>query len=481
MNQSMLIVICDFLTLSMLALARFDKAPPEPVQAPSVANQTMQVTAAPDVMESLKDSLRSEELARIEMLAELERRAGELQTQVERSESLEQEKSRLEGEQERLERLRSQLEQERDNLTYQVSRTQQERDRLREEMAAAQERQRMIQEQLAKREQDLERSRGEISQLQQEKHETERDNAILATRLESAQAAQQRLEGEISTLRTEREAAHEQASQLAKNVGELAQAQVSATETISEEIRAATPVSLNTIYDNFRKSRAILRFNTRETLLIGEGEAIYELYTVFVRDGQGGVVALCEAARTPLEADNLDDLRSVQAMMTMGGGIRRAVDGATFLKADPRVLAFPLSAEDAQAPNVRPFELETDPFRYANAVILTADGERYGEVPFRLSPGTTRYIDVQSSIANRLFGSFAPVEGDLVFSQKGNLMGFMVSSTRAVLLSNLDTVDQVALGNAFDAKAATETSERLQKIIPSDPLQQQQRQLAPRR
>ncbi|MFA5257461.1 MAG: hypothetical protein WC360_04865 [Opitutales bacterium] len=475
MNKSLLIVICDFLLLSMLALARFDKKPPEPARQEQSA-ASIQQSAAADLTDSLREALLSEEQAREEMARLLAEKAQQMEQQQSRTETLEQEKSRLEGEQERLQRLRDQLEADRQKLISQVStsgevlaQTQKEREKLLADMAAAQERQRLLQEQLSKREDALNKAQQDMQTIQQQKHEVERDNAVLATRLEGAQVAQQRLEGEVDILRTEKDAAHQQAARLAQNVGDLAQAQQVSQEAIQQEIRQVTPLSLNTIYDKFRHNRGVLRFNSRESQLLGDGDASYEIYTVFVRDAQGKVYALCESSRTPLRVGRLDGLRSVKAALDLSGARNLGVDSAAFLKADPRVLAIPADEAMVRGSGVEPFLLEDTPFRFSNAVIVTAGGEKYGEVPVRVSPGTTRYIEVQSSIANRLFGSFSPSEGDLVFSQNGNLMGFMVSSNRAVLVSDMTFADTIALGDAFDPAKATATGKSLSAMIPEDP------------
>ncbi|MBN1403065.1 MAG: hypothetical protein JW942_01180 [Opitutales bacterium] len=485
MNKSLLIVICDFLLLSMMALARFDRQPPEPPKAePPVA--TMHESAAADIVDSLKLSLESEAEEREALAQQLADRARELESEQSRAETLEQEKSRLEGEQMRLQRLREQLEAERAKLEdsvraeqeklkstqsahqEQIAQTRQERDRMLAEVAAAQERQRLLQEQLAKREQALESAKEEMIALERQRVEAEREKAVLSTKLESAQVAQQRLEGEVSILRTEKDAAHQTTARLAENVGELAQAQQVTQDAIKEEIRQVTPLSLNTIYDNFRHNRGVLRFASREAALIGDADAAYEIYTVFVRDSNGRVMALAESSGTPLRVSKLAGLRRVRAEMDLPGALGRPVASVSFMKTDPRIIALPADEAAINAAGITPFIIEDAPFRFSNAVVVTADGEKYGEVPIRVSPASTRYIEVQNSISNRLFGSFSPSAGDLVFSQNGNLIGFMVSSGRAILMSQLATLSPLGLGDAYDATKAAEAARSLAPLIPAE-------------
>lgn len=484
MNKSLLIVICDFLLLSMLALARFDRTPPEPPKAE--APVTMQQNAAPDLVDTLKASLENEAQQREQMAKQLEARAEDLQNEQSHTQELEQEKSRLEGEQLRLQRLREQLEAQRAELKEQVqqeqeklketqtahqqqlAQTQKEREKMLADIATAQERQRLLQEQLTNRESALEQARSDMRSLEQQKNEVERDRAVLSTRLESAQVAQQRLEGEISTLRTEKDAAHKTAARLAENVGELAQAQHDTQETLKEEIRQVTPLSINTLYDRFRQNRGVLRLNAVESGLLGDNQARMERYTVFVKDASGNVYAIAENTSTPVGPSRLSDLRSLNAELLLPGNRIEAIGQVRYLQADPSIILLPINPATLQEAGIEPYIVEDTPFRFANAVIVTAGGEKYGEVPIRVNPLSKRYIDVENSIANRLFGSFSPTAGDLVFSQNGNLIGLMVGRGRAILLGNLFAGLSLNLGDGFDPQEAKAAATVLVPLLPHE-------------
>jgi hypothetical protein len=459
MNKHLLIVICDFLLLSMLALARFDKSsPPDPsVRAKSAP---MVEAAKGDVVDSLKESLASEADAKAILSKQLADEAANLQREKEGNESLQQEKSRLLGEQERLERLRDELEAEKMQMSGQISLTQKERDKLRDEIISAQAREKLIQDQLANREKDLKDAQANILTLQEAKGAAETDKALLAQKLETAQSDKTRLEGEVETLRSEKAQATEQAAKLAENVSQLAQAQEVTGNIISESIRQASPLSLNTIYDSFRKNRAAIRFKTREANLIGESEDVYVRYTVLVKRADGRILALCENEKTPMRIEALNSLLAVNSEMILPGNKTMPVQSAMFLKADTRIVAFPADGAE-RGKGLDCFDLEDNPLKYSTAVVVTAGGERYGEAPIRVVAKTSRYIEVQTSISNKLFGSFSPSEGDMVFSLKGKLIGFMVGSDRAICLSDLAEALSLDLGDKFDAGKAKETAKAL--------------------
>ncbi len=474
MNRSLLIVICDFLLLSLLALARFDE--PEEAQPPPQAQQAQADIdpAERDLLAALRMSLESEQVEREQLTADLEERARALEEERRRAEELARTSSVLEGERERLERLRQQLEEDRARLAGEVTQTREqlqmtseERARLRENIAAAQERQRMLQEQLQAREQALAEERQRAQQLQQQREEAERERAILSTRLEAASVAQQRMEGEITTLRSERQAAQEQAQRLATNVGELAQAQQTTRQELTQEIRLSTPLSSNQIFDRFLRSRVPAGFTSSESALLGPLTHNYAPYSVLVESPDGSIHALMEASETPFVPSNLDQVRAVSGQLQVG---RQRLDIAEvgFLQSDPRIVAVPVTQAQAEAAGIKPYNLEQNPMRFQEVVVVQAVGDRYAEASVKLDPSAPGYLRVPTSVTNRIFGSFSPSRGDLVFSKNGDLIGFMVSNGRAVILRSTALAARMPIGNAFSPGTATLLEPALESRIPPE-------------
>lgn len=473
MNRSLLLVICDFLLLSLLALARFDD--------PSVVEQQEEPRPPPieeavtdDLVAVLRQSLEAEQVEREQMASELDERARALAEERRRAEELTRRQSVLEGEQERLERLRQQLEQERTKLTSEVASTREqlqmtaeERTQLRESIAAAQERQRLLQEQLQAREQALEAARQQQVEIQQQRETSERERAILATRLESAQVAQQRMETEITTLRTERQAAQQQAAELAQNVGQLAEAQKTVKQEIAQEIRQATPLSSNEIYDRFLKSRVPAGFTSAEAALLGDITRTYTPFSVAVEGADGKVYTLFEASETPFRPSDLDQLRSVTGQLQVGRQ-RINVPEVSFLGADPRIVAVAIPRETIEAAGIEPYKLEQNPMRFQEVVVVQASGDKYGEAGAKLDPTVQGYINIPSSATSRLFGSFTPSRGDLVFSRSGDLIGFMVSNGRAVILRNTRVTATLPIGASFSRSTAESLEPVLEATIPAE-------------
>ena len=117
MNKTLLLIICDFLLLSLLALARFDT--PEEDQPEMDVLPEDPIQAQEDIIEVLKLSLELEEESNVNMAASLQETQQELdstsdnleQTQESLSQR-EQELATTEAEREELEKNNHQLEQD---------------------------------------------------------------------------------------------------------------------------------------------------------------------------------------------------------------------------------------------------------------------------------------------------------------------------------------------------------------------------------
>src|SRR5438045_9400735 len=72
MNKTLLLIICDFLLLNLLALRRWEKAePPRPKQPPVPELAANAVTKDQDLVETMRQSLADEKSARDELAQKL--------------------------------------------------------------------------------------------------------------------------------------------------------------------------------------------------------------------------------------------------------------------------------------------------------------------------------------------------------------------------------------------------------------------------
>ena len=98
MNRTLLLILCDFLLLNLLALTRWEQAEPPPVSKPPVASATTGsagTTPGQDLVETMKLSLVDERRSREELAQKLERKEGELEVREKNVASLLSEKTQL--------------------------------------------------------------------------------------------------------------------------------------------------------------------------------------------------------------------------------------------------------------------------------------------------------------------------------------------------------------------------------------------------
>jgi len=476
MNRSLLLVICDFLLLSLLALARFDD--PEGEQEPAEAERAIQEDAAAnqDLIDVLKMSLDAEQESRAEISSELQEtrealearakalaeREAKLEQTQQVAEQLASEKERLENQRTELAAAKAKADQERERLARQSEEARQkledaERDRValaktladvKESAATSSERLKAIQDELAEKEAAVSALQSEREQLASQVKVAELQKQKLATELEvtkaEARSAVESLEvarRDIELTREEKKAIQQTTQTLAMGVGQLAEE----TGQIREEVKRAQPLSLNAIFDRFQQNKVQVTFQATESGFLGSSQRTDRVDTVLVRHGEL-LFALLPVSQTPLDVSGL---QAVDGTIQIGARAFR-FKSVGVLTADPRILAVALPESVLEGAGVEAFPLASDPLKFPQAVLI--DGERnfYGEVRFKLQPGRPEYLAMDSSIFNDLFGEFAPGRGDFVFSQTGALIGVMVNDDYAVAIPNVGFAQKMAIGEAFN-------------------------------
>lgn len=480
MNKTLMLVICDFLLLSMLAMARFDRpeAPPDPLAARGEA-----ASEAAELIEVLELSLEAEMEQRTglkedlsETRADLEARAAEL---AEREAALEQTRRELSvtvSEAERLARDKRELEAERARLEESAEaarqslaeaadeRTELVRDlgSLQETAAVTQERLRRTEEDLARREAELAERAAEVDRLAAERESLRGEREQIARRLEVAETEKtllarnlenERLEKEI--VRREKERAVEQAERLGEGVGALAEK----SENILEEIEKSRPLTMSEIFTRFKQNRVTIRFDSRRRGVFGERTEVHEMRSIVVNDGTGAYILVHEAD-TPFRF-SAGGLLGVSVEVTFGSG-RYPVPEVGFFANDPRILFIPLPASSVAASGLKPFPLSLEPERFEEAVLVSNDERNFGRSEFRRLPESERFLRMDRPVMGELFADFAPSRGDFVFSKNGGLIGLMANAKHAAVVKDFLASGTVKLGTDFDPAVASDTLERLQ-------------------
>lgn len=449
MNKTLLLILCDFLLLSLLALTRWEDAQPAPPAsarpAPPAAARSGAVTPEQDLVAVMQLSLADEQTRRDDLAQNLAR------TETARAET-EQARALLAENLARSEKTAAQL-----DATLAATRLNAEAERARNEELA---RELAAREAEAKRrEAELARistaeatARARVEELAVSVGVAEREKQILQTQTETLRAA-------VEAERADRQRVQQTTTELAAGVGQIAVQ----TGALAKEIRESRPINANTLFNDFLARRVKARFAAARTTFLGPVTRDPESRTLLASDGKN-TVALLHIDDTPFDlrapAQQPDWNRLVLTLSRDSADVSPA--RLEFASLDPRLVVVPLAPAEAARLGGEPYLLALEPFKFPEAVLISAGGAGYGELPFKLDPKNPGYVKVDNRLVRRLFGDFAPSRGDLVLSKTGELLGLMVSADSCVLINNFLPQRALPLG---DDLSATPTGPVLDAVV----------------
>lgn len=460
MNRTLLLIICDFLLLNLLALTRWERGEPEGQGLPPTELVTPGTGAGArdDLVASLKETLAQEQVQRETLARQMTSEVAARDSSVAR---LEESRRQIEGD---LAKARQSTAQLNDQLAAQAAQARQTREQLdraqaqltettrsRESLAEAvktadTERQKLLEE--------MERQRRESAALAAARAEAEQRAATLVTAVKVAEAEKQLLrenvtdlKGQVSRVQEEKTRLQEQTTVLAQGVSQLARS----SDEFRQEIRENTPLPANQLYAGFLTNRVTAALRGMGMGVFGSAAREKETATILATDGTN-TVALMHVNEAPFSLSipgfGLDDL---VAEVARGEQVLPA--GRPFLLSqDPRIVGIPVKLAGLPDPGLITYPLARNPFKFPEAVLVSRGGRYYGEVEFKLDPRTPDFVRMKSRLFNRLFGEFSPSAGDLVLSKTGELLGVMVNSEYCAVLQNL----AAASGGVFEAGMSRE-------------------------
>ena len=405
MNRSILIVICDFLLLSLLTFSTdINRMADENTQPP------MRVAVSTN---SVPDTGR--DLAAVMKLALEEERRGHSQLQQQLAaarEAANQQQAAMNARAQDYQRLQLQFAAAQTNLEN-LNRQMQDNSaqaQQQSELAAA--------------------LRRQLDQLTRSNLLAQAEKQQLSHQLQlaevNARAATERatiMQQEVQVQRTENARLTEGLKSLATNSTQLTQ-----------EIRANTPLAPNMIFSQFISNRITANIMASRTgFLGGNSSDSKDTKAVLVTDGTN-TYALCHVKDTPLKLwDPGTDWDALTGTLAANFA-QVAIRSLSFHQADPRVVMMPLSPADVRRLGGRVYRISSDPFKFQDAVLVGADEGYYGECNFQIDLNTPHYVKLDRSLFRGLFGKFNPSRGDVVFSRTGELLGIMVNSTYCLVI-----------------------------------------------
>ncbi|NDV62456.1 hypothetical protein G0Q06_08345 [Puniceicoccales bacterium CK1056] len=431
MNKTLLIIICDFLLISILALVEFKPT----VEVDAVDEEALRDQAAEEMLELLQLSLEHESAQRQEVESSLDDTREQLtktnENLQETSETLEEVNTALKEKEQETTALSTELAQTRGSLEL----TLEEKANLAKSLQEKEARSRQLQEELQaqqalalEKNQALETAKSKLTELEGQQRQLSTQLQIRETEKEMLEQNLIAAQAEVERARIEAERAQKQTENLAVGVSELA----ASSSALQEEFRQAQPLSLNAIFKKFEDNRVFLRFQWEERAFLGSSTRQVALQSILVQTPQG-THALFATVNTPFAGGRQGI--STEAILSIGNR-SFAIRQLGFLEADQGIAAVRVPDSITDSAGLAIFSLSTDPFRFSEAVLVSDDQELYGEIPVRVPPGESGTLEVESKLFNRLFGEFTPNPGDYVFSMTGELIGVMVGNNRARLLQD---------------------------------------------
>ena len=449
MNRSILIILCDFLLVTLVAFSNFDTE-----KAPRVEARPAGDTKAPDGREDLVGTLRlaleDEKQSRDQLASNLQGTERALAEHAQQARQLEEKLRRTETQ-------ATQIEQERATLARQAATAQAGLTEAQSKLAAvgaenliSKEMVAALQADLKQREQESQTLQQKLAATEQAKETAQAEKQQLKTQLQVSEAEKQLTREQVSELRgtvvAEREdkaKIQELATVLATNVGTLA---VKSGE-LTREIRDNRPLAANAIYSQFLTNRVKVAFTAARSGLFGRAVTRDKAtQALMFSDGKQAYVLL-HVDDTPLTLWNPGtDWNRLQAILTHGTVAFSGVQ-FSFLAEDPRVVVIPVGQTQATRMGMKIYPVPAEPFKFQDAVIVGANEGYYGECKFQIEPTLPQYVKLDRSFIRGLFGKFNPSRGDLVLTKTGELLGIMANSEYCVLLNRVTPSRTLQLGD----------------------------------
>ncbi len=436
MNKTLLLILCDFLLLNLLALTRWEKAEPARAKQPPVPELAANAaTKDQDLVETMKLSLADERATRDQLAQKLSSAEVTIST---REQNL------------------AQLQADKTKLTATLGDSQRAASDLGQKIAAAAQEATMTKEQLARLQRELEDKRTEaerqkqaLAALAQQQAEARQKIEGLSVAVQVAERektmlkeAAESLKAQVESERQERIKVQSTTAQLAQGVGQLAEK----SGELTKEIRDNRPINANVLFSDFLANRVTTKFTAVRAGVFSPNTRERETATILVTDGTK-IYALLHISDTPFPLSETSlDWEQLTVEFSRPPSYSSRAGTLLFLAADPRLVAVPVDATQVAALGVKVYQIAPEPFKFPDAVLVSGGGKGYGEVGFKLDAAQPGYVRVDNRLFKRLFGNFAPSRGDLVLSKTGELLGIMVNSDYCALVNGFASASRIDTG-----------------------------------
>jgi hypothetical protein len=480
MNRSILIVICDFLLISLLAFSTVDinqavnTGGERPVKLDLTAT-TNQVESGQDLTAVMRLALEEERKRQDQLVGELTRtreaatkQQALLGEREKQAQTFQQQALQLQQQQTNLEQRFAEAQGSIQTLSQQLQSTSTEASRAKEKLAAVEAEARTQLDQSAALQQQLATLARSNQMVLAEKQQLA--SRLQVSEAEKRAAAEQaaRMEQEVKVERQEKARLAQHAEKLAEDVSALA----NKSGELAKEVRDNRPLAPNAIFNDFTSNRVAASFYAFRTGFLGDTSRRKETETVLVTNGTN-TFALCHVQDTPLALRSPGtDWEALTGSLSHNAAII-PVRSVSFCRHDPRVVWIPVTDAEVRKLGCKVYRISSDPFKFQDAVLIGAREGYYGECKFEIDLTAPDYVKLDRSVLKGLFGKFNPSSGDLVFSKTGEVLGIMANNTYCMMIQNPGSSGSLQLGDDVRAQHTGETLSRLSSYVIELPLKLQ--------
>lgn len=480
MNRSILIVICDFLLISLLAFSTVDinqanKTGEERPVKLDLAAATNHVESGQDLTAVMRLALEEERKRQDQLVGELTRtreaankQQALLSEREKQAQTFQQQALQLQQQQTNLEQRFAAAQGNIQTLSQQLQSTSTEASIAKEKLAAVEAESRTQLDQSAALQQQLAMLARSNQMVLAEKQQ-------LASRLQVAEAEKRsaaemaaKMEQDVKFERQEKARLAQHAEKLAEDVSALA----NKSGELAKEVRDNRPMAPNAIFNEFASNRVAASFYAFRTGFLGDTSRRRETQTVLVTNGTN-TFALCHVQDTPLALRSPGtDWEALTGALSHDAAIV-PVRTVSFCRHDPRVVWIPVTDAEVRKLGSKVYHISSDPFKFQDAVLVGAREGYYGECKFEIDLTTPDYVKLDRSVLKGLFGKFNPSSGDLVFSKTGEVLGIMANNTYCMMIQNPGSSGTLQLGDDVRAQHTGDTLSRLSSYVVEMPLKLQ--------
>ena len=515
MNRSLLLVVCDFLLLSILALARFD------VPKDAVIAQDDQKVVSKEVVERISDgenyddvvaeleatnetlleNLSSDKNDLVEQKLKLEAEIAQRQKELEQKElEIASKDAVIEGNEEaldlakkeaqQLEAQRLEIERKREELLQSNAASKKELELLAKNLEQAKKKSEELAEMKSKKEKEAEAARLELAASverakAQELAASEAKALLIEEKKRSDEllASAAKIDQKIDTLNKGLDGVGQDLKSVGKGLAGVGEK----ISTVSQDVQESVEVqkenfrklnerqtrSVNEIFTRYEENKVNLELTFSHKFGITQSvrEDKFSVDTILMVDGNF-VYALVHAKDSPFRVE-FNPRRLVSVTGTISGDRLSKpleVKEIAFMD-DPRILIVPLYAnpQELTKSGLELFQAPQNPFLFDDAVVVDVKDSRFGQTKCLRDEKDGRYIEVDEKHFAFLTGAFNPGKGDLVFSQKAELLGIMVNGDYAFHVKNLGSRieggSRTLLGSSFQAEKTNTLLRELTKSL----------------